>query len=130
MNVQLQSQTGNVEIWRIDEPMVTAPTTVVSEIQLRAGDAVSVNAGGCVQTGGVGKTWKRFVNPSGPNSDRLYHGTILLPGMQSVVRIANLIQTGSQYVVPPDSAGPLQVGYEDDDYSDNGYWGHDDGTED
>ncbi|MGJ4945046.1 hypothetical protein ACQR1W_31085 [Bradyrhizobium sp. HKCCYLS1011] len=71
------------------------------------------------------------MDPSGPNSDRLYHGLIWIPGVHSdLVRIAGAI-TGPM-VIPP-TVDPhnaiLRLGYEDDHYGDNGYWGHDDGTE-
>jgi hypothetical protein len=55
------------------------------------------------------------------------------PTVQGLVRIQDVI--GKEYVVPslkddsPESFN-LRLGYEDDDYGDNGYWGHDDGTED
>ena len=35
---------------------------------------------GCVNTGGSGKTWKRYLDPAGANSARLYHGLIWIPG--------------------------------------------------
>ena len=70
-------------VCRIDEPNVKERLTAYSQVTFQAGDSVSVQAGGCVQTGGHGKTWKRYVNPSGPNSDRLYHGLIQIPGVQS-----------------------------------------------
>jgi hypothetical protein len=116
---------------RIDEPNVTRRLSTYPQVTLRPGDRVTVRAGGCVQTGGHGRTWKRYVNPSGPNSDRLYHGMIWIPGAHSdLVRIGGAI--GRPIVVPaavdPHNA-VLRLGYEDDHYGDNGYWGHDDGTE-
>jgi hypothetical protein len=45
-------------------------------------------------------------------------------------RISSFIPNRTQYVVPPGASGWLTIGYEDDDYSDNGYDNHDDGTED
>jgi hypothetical protein len=42
---------------------ITEPTVTQSEqfypIQFQAGDQVAISAGGCVQTGGSGLTWKR-----------------------------------------------------------------------
>lgn len=77
---------------------------------------------GCVQTGGTGLTWKRYVDPSGKDSDRLYHGFIQLPG-RPMMRIQNLI--GHTLDVPPGTPTPLSLilGYEDEDegYGDNGY---------
>jgi hypothetical protein len=121
----------NVTVWSIASPNVKEPSTTYPQIQLRPGDTISVNAGGCVQTGGHGKTWKRYVDPEGANSDRLYHGLIGVPGVLPMQRI-QAFGLGVPHTIPaglPASATfPLQLGYEDDDYSDNGYWGHDDGT--
>jgi hypothetical protein len=120
------STTAQRTTCRISEPTVTRRISTYPQITFKAGDQVTVAAGGCVQTGGHGRTWKSYVNPSGPNSDRLYHGLIQIPGVESdLVRIAGVV---NQPVVVPANA-VLRLGYEDDGYSDNGYWGHDDGTE-
>jgi hypothetical protein len=110
----------------------------------------SIQACGCVQTGGSGRhTWKDYVNPQGDNSDRLYHGVVLLPPpsqikvvqkpgqaplkyspfLKGAVRIgdlANWLSGGGRIVFSTNAH--LVLGYEDDDYPDNGYWGHDDGN--
>src|SRR5262249_36420069 len=120
-----------IDIWRVDEPDVNHRESTYPEIQFQPGDVVQIiQAGGCCQTGGAGKTWKRWVNPSGPNSGALYHGLIKVPGMVALARVQDV---GSQLmIVPNDYQGDLSLhlGYEDDDYSDNGYWGYDNGTED
>ena len=71
------------------------------------------------------------MNPSGDNSDRLYHGLIQIPGVESdLVRISGVVN--HPITVPatvPSAGAPLRLGYEDDNYGDNGYSGHDDGTE-
>jgi hypothetical protein len=123
---------GNVINCRVDTPVVTQHSFPYPAIRFKAGDKVTVNAGGCVQTGGRGKTWKRYVDPSGPNSDRLYHGLIFIPGLTpagSLQRISTVI--GRQFVLPSFDpfANSLLLGYEDDGYGDNGYYAHDDGTE-
>src|SRR5262245_36842108 len=69
---------------RVDQPNVKARRTEYRSITFKPGDKVTVQAGGCVQTGGSGATWKRFVNPSGANSDRLYHGLITIPGATGI----------------------------------------------
>lgn len=95
-------------------------------------DLVTVTAGGCVQTGGSGKTWKRYVNPSGPNSSRLYFGTIFIPGNTAPGTLGHIFQN-HQYAIPNTVSSPnnvLALGYMDDGYGDNGYTGHDDGTDD
>jgi len=119
----------------INQPVVTQHETEYPAIAFAPGDVVDVKADGCVQTGGTGKTWKRYVNPTGANSDRLYHGLIRIPtGTKdsALVRIntvmeRHLLVTGTGV---PLSQLVLHLGYEDDDYSDNGYYSHDDGTED
>jgi hypothetical protein len=62
------STDGKTEVWRITEPVVTQPTSEYPQIKFQPGDAVFVHAAGCVQTGGHGRTWKRYVDPSGPMS--------------------------------------------------------------
>ena len=125
------ANSATTTVCTINQPIVTQRLTTYPQITFKAGDVVTVSAGGCVQTGGSGKTWKRYVNPSGSNADRLYHGLIQIPGVQSdLVRIQGVVL--HPLVVPggPSSSGAnLRLGYEDDGYSDNGYWGHDDGTE-
>jgi hypothetical protein len=129
------SSSAASDVWQIQAPVVTKRETVYNagdrNIRYASGDIITVQAGGCVQTGGSGDTWKRYVDPSGPNSDRLYHGLISLPGVTpGLVRIAGWLNR--PLVVPQglDPAGLyLHLGYEDDDYSDNGYYSHDDGTQ-
>ena len=116
---------------RIDAPNVKQRVSEYKAIRFQPGDRVSLNGGGCVQTGGSGRTWKRYVNPQGPNSDRLYHGLVQIPGaMPDLRRLSDVI--GQTLVVPAAVVDPsqlyLRLGYEDDSYGDNGYWGHDDGT--
>ena len=129
----------NVETWRISEPNVKKNILSFPQIKFRVGDEVRVSGGGCVQTGGAGKTWKRYVDPLGPNSDRLYHGMVLLPGpigelpsdnLDDFARI--LIVKSVNFTVKPISDPQqlhLWLGYEDDNYDDNGYWGQDEGTQ-
>jgi hypothetical protein len=110
------------ETWRIDSPDVRKRETAYSMIPLEPGDSLRVTAGGCVQTGGHGNTWRRYVDPG---NDQLYHGTIKFPGQMSSVRLKDV---RDPVVIP---AGPvdavLRLGFEDMDYTDNGYWGRDPG---
>ncbi len=101
------------------------------------GDSVLVEAGGCVQTGGSGKTWKRYVDPSGSNSGprdpQLYHGSIDLPGAPGgLIPLIDVV--GQRRQIPlgltNHDALQLHVGYADDGYGDNGYYSHDDGNND
>jgi hypothetical protein len=132
-----QSDTPTSTVWHIETPNVKQAQTSYQLITFVPGDTVSIDAGGCVQTGGSGLTWKRYVNPAGPNSDRLYHGLINIPGvtngfvriqdfgLNTVHQIPKVLPTG---VTPADLY--LRLGYEDDGYSDNGYYSHDNGTGD
>src|SRR6266513_3943254 len=133
-------------VWRIKCPWVRGKTKRYLDIKIHPGDNIAIGAvGGCVQTGGTGKTWKLYANPSGPNSDRLYHGLIHVPKGSTasfttsptvqepdlnMVRIQDVMDKGG-FTVPNDSNPFIFVlGYEDDVYTDNGYYSHDDGTED
>ena len=120
---------------KIDQPPVNKPETQIPAVLFAPGDIVQVKADGCVQTGGIGDTWKRYVNPAGDDSDRLYHGLIRIPtGTKDsqLVRINTIIGTQLQVTGAgvPVSQLALSLGYEDDNYSDNGYDSHDDGTVD
>jgi hypothetical protein len=125
---------GKIEC-TINEPVVTQHETEYPTVVFAPGDIVDVKADGCIQTGGWGDTWKRYVNPTGDNTDRYYHGLIRIPtGTKdsALVRIETVI--GRHLHVTglgvPESQLVLHLGYEDDDYSDNGYSGHDDGSAD
>src|SRR5262249_29088999 len=137
-----RTATGKIEC-TIDKPVVTLSETPYRGIVFAPGDLVYVNADGCVQTGShwwSGSTWKRYVNPSGKDSDHLYHGLVRIPTAKlagtdvgnSLTRIKNVI---GRLITVTGQGSPvsdlfLHLGYEDDDYSDNGYHDHDDGTED
>jgi hypothetical protein len=135
--VKRVSQTATSETWRIDRPNVKRPSSDYPQIHFRPRDRVRLAAGGCVQTGGTGQTWKRYVNPSGPNTPRLYYGRFYTPaicGTGPLVRLRDVV--GRWISVPDDKAADcagglmnLRLGYVDDNYDDNGYWEHDDGTE-
>jgi hypothetical protein len=49
-------------------PNVLSPQTNYPSLTFQEGDTVVISASGCAQTGGSGKTWKRFLDPS-PTSD-------------------------------------------------------------
>jgi len=130
--ISIAQLNATTTVVRINEPIVNQRLTEYRSITFQPGDTVMVRAGGCVQTGGHGRTWKRYVNPSGANSDRLYHGLIWIPGvMGGLVRLQGWVDR--PLTVPP-GVNPsllfLRLGYEDDGYGDNSYSAHDDGTED
>jgi hypothetical protein len=119
----------------ISQPKVTQHETAYPNVVFAPGDVVEVTANGCVQTGGIGSTWKRYVNPSGPKSNEYYHGLVRIPTavetQGALVRMNKIV--GERLHVTglgvPVSQLYLHLGYEDDDYSDNGYYSHDDGTD-
>jgi hypothetical protein len=119
---------SDIVVYRITEPIVTAAAIAYPSVVFRGGDSVTISAGGCAQTGGHGLTWKRYVDPSGPNADKWYHGLIQLPGFP-MTRIQEVI---GQTLTIPANASPLslRLGYEDNVYGDNGYGGRNTGTSD
>jgi hypothetical protein len=129
--VQRLAEHKNVEIWRIKEPVVTTKDTEYKRITFRKLDTVFVTAGGCVQRGGHGRSWYRFVDPQAVDDPTLYHGTITLPGMEGTVFLSDFLMNPT-FNIPATAKGDLtlHVGYIDDNYTDNGYWSHDDGPED
>jgi hypothetical protein len=110
---------------QVSEPNVVQPwTNYGNQIQFYPGDHITVTAGGCVQTGGHGDTWKRYVDPAADNG--LYHGTIYIDGTTETVEGQIWRYINRSYTIA--SRAGLYLGYQDDGYSDNGYWGHDNGT--
>ena len=112
---------------------------------------MKVDAAGCVQTGGSGRTWKRYVDPTGSQSDTRYFGLINIPGYTDNVgsriiggtygvppykeaeRISNVIGRWLQVTnIPANASNYLVLGYMDGlfDYGNNGYYKHDNGTND
>jgi hypothetical protein len=129
------NQGVETKVWRVDRPNVRVQDDPLDQsITFKPGDSISFNAGGCVQTGGLGDTWKRYVDPEGNNADHFYSGTVQISGViGSPTRIAGVMQHGPWLV--PSGLTPqtqtqlfLHLGYQDDDYGDNGYWSHDDGN--
>jgi hypothetical protein len=128
---------GKTEKWTIFQPTVNKPITEYPQIRFLPGDSVQLSASGCVQTGGRGLTWKRYVNPSGPNSDKLYYGTVWIPGVvgdsaAAMKRFHDI--SGAPYAVPANintAQAYLRLGYLDDGdgYGDNNYNNPDPGTE-
>jgi hypothetical protein len=120
-----------VTVWRIDAPEVDESSTDYQFITFASGDQVSVFAGGCVQRGGKGLTWARYVNPVGEGSDKFYHGLISIPGVTSgLIRIQDL-GLDAWHTVNAAQPSHLTLGYEDKStgYADNGYYSHDNGLD-
>lgn len=118
---------------RIRNPDVRRRKTPYAQIRFAPGDKVTIlEAGGCVQTGGWGDTWKRYVDPR-PARENKHYGMIQIGGaMPDLVRISTVL--GQTFTIPagvPSSERYLSLGYMDgeDDYGDNGYDDRDDGTD-
>ena len=122
---------GKIDQFFISEPTVTSPVGKYYPIFMGPGDTILVSAGGCVQTGGRGATWRRYVDPSGMNSDRLYHGLVGGLPFANPMRILDFMNSYRGTYVAPPGGYTIQffLGYEDDGYSDNGYYSHDNGTD-
>lgn len=111
----------------VHEPYVTVPSHVYPNVHFFPGDSFIITAGGCVQTGGAGLTWKRYVDPYSDNG--LYHGLIRVAGAGGVSNMVRLLYVANQgQVFTATVETDLVLGYEDDNYSDNGYYAHDNGT--
>jgi hypothetical protein len=122
----------------VEQPDVRHHETDYKSIVFAPNDTVYIEADGCVQSGGRGDTWHRYVNPSGPNTvdpGGLYHGLVRIPTGKptngALVRILQVI--GQPILVTGVGADVnslyLHLGFEDDDYLDNGYNDHDDGPD-
>ncbi len=126
------SNNGNTITWTIKEPDVKRPSEAFYQIKFQKNDEIYVTAGGCVQTGGWGKTWKRYVNPSGDGNAYYYFAKMQIPGVTyGLVRMEQFLNRKLIFTLTPDESSYLILGYADDKYSDNGYGGrgNDNGTE-
>ena len=129
-----QDEPGHaVTTCRVEKPVVTQRAFQYRRIQFRPGDVVTIDAGGCVATGRSGESWRRFVDPTGPDANRLFHGLIRIPGHPpggGLVRLQTLV--GHPLTIPsplPPGNSFLSLGYEDRDYRDNGYSNHNNGPD-
>lgn len=131
---------------RIDRPVVHE-SSYAYPIQFQPGDLVTVSdAGGCAQTGGEGKTWKRYVDPAGNESDHIYFGGITVPGAHDPalgnevvddIRLSSI--KGQTLTVPNITNLPCQgvsvpsnltLTYKDEngEFGNNGYYSRDSGN--
>jgi hypothetical protein len=122
------SNIASIRPYRIDKPPVNALWTPTA-INVTTEDKVEiVAAGGCVNTGGSGATTKRYVDPLDANCrpTKNYYGTIAIPGTVEEAQkrsIQEFMKNGSVTVKTPTT---IKLGYIDDKYDDNGYWGMED----
>jgi|GEM_PF-3403114 len=118
-----------VEVWSIANPNVSTSAEVAySPIQFKQFDVVSIAAGGCVQRGGSGFSWNRYVNPMDglAGSDSLHYGSFRIPGITGDQRLLAPLRTGAIVIrSQPVEGGTLRLRYRDDGHGDNGYYGHD-----
>jgi hypothetical protein len=106
---------GGSVVYEISQPVVNQINTQYPMVVFNPGDKVLIRAGGCVQTGGGGRTWKRYVTPLGspgfpgtpvPRSE-LYHGTITIPGVTDVQdQIGAWLEPSADF---PNASGSFQV---------------------
>jgi hypothetical protein len=129
--LEVASNIASVEQHVIDKPPVDKPWTATA-FRVHAGDKIEVvDAGGCVNTGGSGRTTKRYLDPKNGDckDDSQYYGTIAVPGtieQSARLHIRDFIAQSQKtpYIVKQDAT--IYLGYVDDGYGDNGYWGMDD----
>ncbi len=132
----VKTSEGETKTIIVDQPRVDAALTSLPSIKFQPGDTVRINAGGCVQTGGYGSTWKDYVKPLGDAANEFYSGTVWIDGVTGggPVKIASIINKDFKVPVPKDpkllDQYFLRVGYLDNGLADNGYWSHDDGNDD
>jgi hypothetical protein len=148
-----QNSDGSEDV-RIDQPVVERPYFEYKPVIFSPGDVITITADGCVQTAGLGRTWKKYVNPSGSDSgppNGLYYGTVTIPGAIDIADSSPVAEVPLDDLSPTDTLGQprsivvqafdsfpghqvdLTLGYKDDAYLDsggNGYWGHDNGNND
>lgn len=126
-----QEPDGSITYFKITRPNPTVQSRTYESVLIPGNSYIEVQAGGCVQTGGHGKTWKRYVNPIGPNSNKYYHGLVQIPGaIYTPTRFADLQTLSDGWSAQSHiwNSVFLTLGYEDNNYDDNGYWGWDPGT--
>ena len=117
------------EAWHIDYPSVDRPLTDYPAITFNAGDVVILKASGCAQRGGWGQSWELYVNGQDDDGklDGMHYGTIQIRGVTGDSHAQSLKHwIGPPFIVPV--GGHLALGYNDDNYDDNGYWGFDGGS--
>jgi hypothetical protein len=125
--VDVASNIASRQQYRIDKPRVNTPWAPTG-IPVQPGDRVEVvAAGGCVNPGGAGPTTKRYVDPLNTKcrDDDKYYGTIASPGTieeSERRKIGDFMKDGVEVM----QSATIWVGYVDDAYGNNGYWGMDD----
>jgi hypothetical protein len=122
---------GETRIIRIDQPRVDLQSDPFPNITFKLGDSITLNAGGCAQSGGGGSTWKSYLGIEQTDAP-YYAGTVSVPGAIESGPIGGAIhKTWRVTQIPPivnRNDTSLTLGYLDDEYDDNGYYAHDNGN--
>ena len=124
----LSNGTPGHRVWQISQPRVDRKSVDYPQITFAPGERVTVTGVGCVQTGGHGHTWKRYVDPAGDKSDILYHGEVFIPGSPATPALIPIdVRQPAVYDIPTSAnlaggqGSHLILGFTDDHYGDNGY---------
>jgi hypothetical protein len=91
------------EMWKIDYPSVDRSLTDYPAITFNPGDVVRLDAAGCVQSGGFGSTWKRYVNPDDGSGrlDSQYYGTVQIVGVTGDNNPESILHwIGPSFIIP------------------------------
>src|SRR5437667_2543855 len=109
----------NSEVWTINRPNVSQPTTHYPSIKFERGDLVSFAAGGCADRGGARLSTYRYVEPLHSNSN-LWYGSVSIAGVMGPTRLRDILQSGPIEIQSGDLPA-LQLHYADNQYNDNSY---------
>ncbi len=133
LQLVVQSNISYVSNCVIDEPVVTKEWTPILQSDhstcppLHPGDRVKiVSVTGCVNTGGYGNTTKLYATPDRNSQNDKYYGMIAIPGTipeSLMTRISDFISKNPDGITVSQGQDPilLELGYVDDNYSDDGY---------
>src|SRR5438067_1198010 len=66
--VTITQVADNIITYEISQPVVDHEAVDYPMITFQPGDRIHIEAGGCAQTGGIGSTWKRYVDPRGSHA--------------------------------------------------------------
>ncbi len=99
-------------------PVVTQRITAYPGLRFHPNDVITIRAGGCVDVGGDTPA-RRYLDPAGELSDRLYHGRVWIPGVTpGLVRIGGWANRPLR--VPKDLTDSsdlfIRLGYEAENY--------------
>jgi hypothetical protein len=140
ISIQIDNKT---QVFRIDQPRVDVPSDEIKQISFQPGDTLLFSAGGCVQTGGSQRVWKRYAPPSKNSIGLYFSGTAIYTEYSGTVEIKGVTDQGAGpdfnghlpfaplvnhvLTVPNlgEKIGELTLGYIDlGDYGTNGYWNY------